>query len=101
MYSVGRGMPQDKAEAARWYRLAANQGYGSAQTNLGVLYAMGEGVLQDNVQAHMHTNIGCALGSENGCKARETLSQNMTPADISEAQKRARVCMESAYKDCE
>ncbi len=34
-------------EAVRWYRLAAEQGYVSAQTNLGVMYATGEGVTQD------------------------------------------------------
>ena len=27
MYAEGRGVPQDDAEAARWYRLAAEQGY--------------------------------------------------------------------------
>lgn len=92
---------QDDAEAVRWYRLAAEQGYPAAQTNLGVMYAKGDGVLQDNVQAHMRGNIGCALGHENGCKLRERVAEKMTPADISEAQRRARVCMESDYKDCD
>ena len=31
----------------RWYRLAAEQGYASAQYNLGFRYAKGEGVLKD------------------------------------------------------
>jgi TPR repeat protein len=101
MYDNGEGVPQDKAEAVRWYRLAADQGDAQAQTNLGVKYAMGEGVLQDNVQAHMRGNIGCALGNENGCKFRDYVAAKMTPADVSEAQRRARVCMESDYKDCD
>ena len=36
MYGAGRGVPQDDAEAVRWYRLAAEQGEASAQYNLGV-----------------------------------------------------------------
>lgn len=101
LYDNGEGVPQDKAEAVRWYRLAADQGNAIAQTNLGVMYALGAGVLQDNVQAHMRGNIGCALGNEKACKLRDDVAADMTPADISEAQRRARVCMESEYKDCD
>ena len=38
MYGTGRGVPQDDAEAVRWYRLAAEQGNADAQFNLGVVY---------------------------------------------------------------
>ena len=44
MYRNGEGVPQDAAEAVRWFRLAADQGYADAQYNLGVLYAEGHGV---------------------------------------------------------
>ena len=44
-------MAQDAAEAARYYRLAAEQGYAAAQCNLGVCYERGEGVAQDAVEA--------------------------------------------------
>jgi len=37
-------VPQDDVEAAKWYRLAAEQGYAPAQANLGVMYRNGEGV---------------------------------------------------------
>ena len=40
----GRGVPEDDAEAARWYRLAADQGHAIAQHILGIMYAHGEGV---------------------------------------------------------
>ena len=46
MYADGRGVPEDDAEAVRWYRLAADQGQSGAQLNLGVMYANGEGVPQ-------------------------------------------------------
>jgi len=41
LYAVGRGVPQDDAEAVRWYRLAAEQGDADAQNNLGFMYANG------------------------------------------------------------
>ena len=40
-------------EAAKWFRLAADQGRPDAQSNLGVMYAEGEGVPRDDVQALM------------------------------------------------
>jgi TPR repeat protein len=59
-YEVGRGVPQDYAEAARLYRLAADQGYAVAQYDLGVSYRNGNGVLQDDVQAHMWLNLAAS-----------------------------------------
>ena len=51
MYRYGEGVPQDDAEAVRWYRLAAEQGYASAQTRLGVMHFEGRGVMQDFAEA--------------------------------------------------
>jgi hypothetical protein len=41
----------NQVEAARWYRLAANQGVSEAQNNLGVMYKDGQGVSQDYTEA--------------------------------------------------
>ena len=51
MYGTGEGVPQDDAEAVRWYRLAAKQGNASAQNNLGSMYGTGRGVPQDDAEA--------------------------------------------------
>ena len=51
MYAKGQGVPQDYAEAVKWYRLAADQGIPTAQNNLGFMYAKGEGVPQDYSEA--------------------------------------------------
>ena len=48
VYADGEGVPQDDAEAARWFRLAADQGLGEAQNNLGFMYDTGRGVPQDS-----------------------------------------------------
>ena len=35
----------------KWYRKAADQGHATAQTNLGWMYATGQGVTRDDVEA--------------------------------------------------
>ena len=45
------GQAIDKKEAAKWYRLAAEQGNQYAQFNLALLYKNGEGVTQDYKEA--------------------------------------------------
>ena len=51
MCASGQGVPKDAAQAAKWFRLAADQGDASAQTSLGTMYASGLGVPQDYAQA--------------------------------------------------
>ena len=50
-YHRGRGVTQDVAAAARWYRAAAEQGAAAAQYRLGQLFAFGDGVAQDYAAA--------------------------------------------------
>jgi uncharacterized protein len=47
MYVKGNGVPQDYAEAAKWFRKAAEQGFAPAQYNLGIAYQVGKGVPRD------------------------------------------------------
>ncbi len=46
-YYYGRGVAQDYAEAAKWYRKSAEQGNAVAQRKLGSMYEVGVGVRQD------------------------------------------------------
>ncbi len=50
-YRYEHSVPADYQQAAAWYRKAAEQGHTDAQTNLGFLYEMGNGVAQDYKQA--------------------------------------------------
>ena len=90
-------MPQDNAEAVKWYRLAADQGIAEAQYNMGIMYKNGQGVPKDYVQAHMWFNLAASQFSawkkENRADAMEAhdfLASKMIPAQIAEAQKLAR-----------
>jgi TPR repeat protein len=50
-YYQGEHGPQDYAQAAYWWRKAAEQGHAQAQLELGHLYCDGKGVPQDYTQA--------------------------------------------------
>ena len=51
LYEEGWGVPEDDAEARKWYRKAAEQGHVRAQFNLGVIYDTGTGVPEDDAEA--------------------------------------------------
>ena len=98
MYS----MLGNDAEAVKWWRLAAEQGDAWAQTLLGSRYRYGEGVPQDDVTAHMWLSIADINGVADAAGLRDEVAANMMPADILEAERRAKVCMfESDYQDCD
>jgi len=52
MYGIGLGVvPKDAVQAVNWFRKAAEQGDAASQSQLGFIYANGEGVPKDAVQA--------------------------------------------------
>lgn len=50
-FETGDGFLLDMTEAAKWYRLAADQGHAGAQSNLGRLYMAGQGVEKNQDEA--------------------------------------------------
>ena len=73
-----------------------------AQHYLGMMYFYGSGVPQDRVTAYVWLNISAANGSSGSEYMRdEVAKKNISPADISEAERRARVCVTSNYRDCD
>jgi hypothetical protein len=51
MYLEGECVAKDGAEAAKWFRLAAEQGLAGSQTTLAMMYEEGNGVPQDSEEA--------------------------------------------------
>ena len=91
LYSDGWSVPQDYAEALKWYHLAAAQGEDAAQFQLGYMYYKGLGVPQDYVQAHKWLNLAAAASPLGyAAEMRDYVAARMTPAQIAEAQKLAR-----------
>jgi TPR repeat protein len=96
MYAAGQGVPQDYVEAVKWLRRAAEQGFADAQDSLARMYVQGQGVPKDYVQAHMWFNLAASrFSGEAGhinfdAAASDSLAEEMTPAQIAEAQRLAR-----------
>jgi TPR repeat protein len=79
----------DYSTALRMWRSLADQGNPAAQSNLALMYAKGQGVPKDYVQAYMWSALSAARGHQDGVKNRDGIAKGMTPAQISDAQKRA------------
>ena len=99
LYQLGEVVPQDHAEAVKWFRRAADQGLAVAQFALGGMCALGQGVPEDIVRAHMWLNLSAAraatiAGAErltrDAQEMRDALARKMTPAQIEEAEYLAR-----------
>jgi hypothetical protein len=90
LYSEGTGVPQDDAEAAKWYRKAAEQNDADAQMYLGILYAEGRGVSQDFVHAYMWLSLAAIQGNTDAVGGRDLAATEMTAEQIAVAQKLAR-----------
>ncbi|MER8417961.1 tetratricopeptide repeat protein [Mesorhizobium sp. M1329] len=63
LYAQGHGAPQDYAEAAKWCRLAAEQGNAKAQYLLGYMTANGQGVPQDRAEAAKWYRLAAEQGN--------------------------------------
>ena len=101
-YYLGQGVPQDYAQAAAWYRKAAEQGHADAQFNLGAAYGIGEGVPEDYVESHKWLNLAASRASAEKQKqfaeTRDGVAQLMTPAQLAEAEKLANEWMAAFEK---
>ena len=91
VYDKGESVPEDDAEAVRWYRRAAEQGYAEAQNSLGEIYFNdGEGVPENLVQAYFWFNLAAAQNNEDAKNNKTILKILMTRSQIADAQKLSR-----------
>ena len=100
MHYNGHGLTQSYKDAIKWWGLAAQKGYLTAQGGIGFMYRDGKGLLQDNVIAHMWFNIATTNGNKDTRLNRDGIAKSMTLAVIQEAQAMARECMSSGYERC-
>jgi hypothetical protein len=101
MYANGEGVPENDAVAVKWYRKAADQGYASAQYNLGNMYYKGAGVPENNIRAYVWWSMAKTNGDKNAAHNIDVLKPKMTPQQIADGQALAAKCYESNYKDCD
>lgn len=101
LYNQGRGVLRDPNEAFKWLRSAAEQGKSKAQYNLGIFYEFGGSVPVDNQLAHMWYNLAGANGYQQAVGGRDRVADAMTQSELQAAQRRARICLESNYQECD
>ena len=101
MYAFGDGVPENDAEAVKWYRKAADQGDAGGQYNLGVMYFGGDGVPENNIRAYVWWSMAKTQGHTFATENLEMLKPQMTKQQIAEGQALAAKCYESDYKDCD
>lgn len=84
----------DFATALSEWTALAEQGDADAQYNIGVMYANGQGVTQDNVYAHMWWNIAASQGDEDAKHNRDIIEKEMSLTQLETAQRLARECVQ-------
>ncbi|MEM7226078.1 MAG: tetratricopeptide repeat protein [Pseudomonadota bacterium] len=102
LYLRGEGVPQDFAEAAKWFRKAADRGDGDAQFNLGHMYAQGSGVKKDFIEAYKWFYVAAdtyqaAPGGEwanpdpsQAARFRDQISAQLSDNERAKAERRAK-----------
>ncbi|MDC0158463.1 hypothetical protein OAI47_01785 [Rhodospirillaceae bacterium] len=82
--------------------MAALRGQPDAQVLMGAFYENGApNILKDLIMAHMWYNIASSNGVIKAKQKRDNLEAGMPPADVSEAMRKANVCLKSKYKSCD
>jgi putative methionine-R-sulfoxide reductase with GAF domain len=89
-YWTGDQVPQDYAQAVRWFSLAAEQGNVAAQAMLGNCYWAGRGVPPDPMRAYFWSLLAQAGGDEASKSRVALLATQLTPGQIAVAQKEAK-----------
>ena len=78
MYMQGQGTPQNFDEAVRWFRKAADQGYGLAQSWLAAMYSKGMGVPLDQVLEYKWLNLAVKYWDASDTKGRAHVMHQLT-----------------------
>ena len=79
----------DYPAALKEFTVLAGHGDADAQLILGDMYAKGQGVPQDNVQAYKWYVISAQNGSQSAPAARDALKSKMSAAEVNNAQQLA------------
>ena len=80
---------KDKAEAVKWFRKSTEQGSVDAQYELGKMYLDGEGVPEDDVESYAWFSVAVANGNGIARISLGIAQAELTPEQLSAAQKRA------------
>lgn len=98
IYDYGQGVPQDDAEAVRWYEMAANKGSAKAQYQTGAAYARSPQI-KDPVQGYKWLTIAAktigtgnvaGITADQATTLRALVAMEMSKAEIDQAEAAAK-----------
>ncbi len=90
LFMNGKGTIQDFEEAARWFKLAANQNHALSQYQLGLIHKTGYGLPANLEKSYMWFNISAAAGIQEAIIARDKIMLSLTPKQLKKAQEASR-----------
>jgi TPR repeat protein len=83
------GTLKQNIEAVGWFTKAAEQGDAAAQNSLADAYAKGVGVGVNYGEAYMWFTLASERGVQSGGMSRDQVARKMSPAEVTEAVRRA------------
>ena len=87
MYERAEGVPESRAEIAKWWRWAGNVAYSRRQ--IAWLYEKGKGVKQDYSEAYLWYSLSVSVMPDDATiKARDEVSQHLTAGQIEVVQQK-------------
>jgi TPR repeat protein len=95
MYFQGEGVPENYAEAMKWWTKAAEQGDANDRYFVGAMSLNitpdlpGEPIRDDFVTAYMWLSLAKTEGHKNAATTLDRIKKQMTPAQITKAQELA------------
>jgi len=90
----------DFAVASKKFKQAAAENDKRAQFNLGIMYALGQGIEQDAIKANMWLNLSAGRGG-NGVNNNEILASGFSPQQFARLEKLMADCRSSKLQNCD
>lgn len=90
----------DFALASKRFKQAAAENDKRAQFNLGVMYALGQGIEQDAIKANMWLNISAGRGGT-GINNNEILASGISPQQFARLEMMMAECRNSKLQNCD
>jgi TPR repeat protein len=94
LYAEGKLVPNDFAEATKWFSKAGEQGHGEALYFLGIIHVRGFDTSSDITQGYIWFCLAAKTGFESATEDCDHFAGELSPEELSEANIRINVLFE-------
>jgi len=89
VYLKGMGVPKDNKQATDWFNKAADKGFPSAMTALGLMAEGGDGAAKNSVEAYKWLMLASIQGDPTAKNVIQTVAKELSPEQVEHAKKEA------------